>query len=99
SPGAPDHTWHGPHESPRAMTVPLVILAIGAVLAGFVGIPAALGGGNAIERFLQPSFSVTRAGLAPGNATSGSGGAAAAASESDRSRSSGESTEATGIEL
>jgi NADH-quinone oxidoreductase subunit L len=38
------------------MTVPLQILAVGAILAGFVGIPAALGGGNAIEHFLAPSF-------------------------------------------
>ena len=50
--------WHGPHESPRAMTLPLQLLAAGAVLAGFVGIPAALGGGNAIEHFLAPSFTV-----------------------------------------
>ena len=48
--------WHGPHESPRAMTFPLQALAVGALIAGFVGIPAALGGGNAIERFLEPSF-------------------------------------------
>ena len=38
------------------MTIPLQILAVGAVVAGFVGIPAALGGGNAIEHFLEPSF-------------------------------------------
>jgi NADH-quinone oxidoreductase subunit L len=38
------------------MTVPLMALAVGAVVAGFVGIPAALGGGNAIEHFLEPSF-------------------------------------------
>ena len=50
------HAWHGPHESPRLMTVPLVILAVGAVLAGYVGVPAALGGSNAIEHFLEPSF-------------------------------------------
>jgi NADH-quinone oxidoreductase subunit L len=48
--------WHGPHESPKSMTIPLQILAVGAALAGFVGIPAALGGGNAIEHFLEPSF-------------------------------------------
>jgi NADH-quinone oxidoreductase subunit L len=48
--------WHGPHESPKSMTVPLQILAVGAMVAGFAGIPAALGGGNAIERFLEPSF-------------------------------------------
>ncbi len=48
--------WHGPHESPSPMTLPLQVLAIGACVAGFVGIPAALGGGNAIEHFLEPSF-------------------------------------------
>ncbi|MEQ1727591.1 MAG: NADH-quinone oxidoreductase subunit L, partial [Vicinamibacterales bacterium] len=65
----PDHAgvaaglraWHGPHESPRAMTLPLQLLAAGAVLAGFVGVPAALGGGNAIEHFLAPSFTVAGA--------------------------------------
>jgi NADH-quinone oxidoreductase subunit L len=31
-------------------------LAIGAIVAGFVGVPAALGGSNAIEHFLEPSF-------------------------------------------
>ena len=50
------HAWHGPHESPKMMTLPLQILAIGAIIAGFVGVPAALGGGNAIEHFLEPSF-------------------------------------------
>jgi NADH-quinone oxidoreductase subunit L len=38
------------------MTVPLMVLAVGAVVAGFVGVPAALGGNNAIESFLHPSF-------------------------------------------
>ena len=48
--------WHGPHESPTPMTFPLMALAVGAIVAGFIGIPAALGGGNAIEQFLEPSF-------------------------------------------
>ncbi len=48
--------WHGPHESPTPMTYPLMALAVGAIIAGFVGIPAALGGGNTIEHFLEPSF-------------------------------------------
>ncbi len=60
-PGADDAhgghgAWHGPHESPTAMTFPLMALAVGAVVAGFVGVPAALGGPNAIEHFLEPSF-------------------------------------------
>jgi NADH-quinone oxidoreductase subunit L len=53
--------WHGPHESPKPMTYPLMALAVGAIVAGFVGIPAALGGGNAIEHFLEPSFVASNA--------------------------------------
>ena len=34
----------------------LVALAAGSIVAGFVGVPAALGGSNVIERFLEPSF-------------------------------------------
>jgi NADH:ubiquinone oxidoreductase subunit 5 (subunit L)/multisubunit Na+/H+ antiporter MnhA subunit len=48
--------WHGPHESPSAMTYPLMALAIGAIVAGFFGVPASLGGGDAIGKFLEPSF-------------------------------------------
>ena len=51
------HAWHGPHESSRLMTVPLVMLAVGAIAAGFFGIPAALWPNvNLIEPFLEPSF-------------------------------------------
>ena len=38
------------------MAIALVVLAIGSVLAGFVGVPHALGGHNQIEAFLEPSF-------------------------------------------
>jgi NADH:ubiquinone oxidoreductase subunit 5 (subunit L)/multisubunit Na+/H+ antiporter MnhA subunit len=48
--------WHGPHESPQAMTLPLMALAVGAIVAGFVSIPPALGGGAVLEHFLAPSF-------------------------------------------
>ena len=56
-----DHThghgpWHGPHESPSAMTYPLMALAVGAIVAGFVGIPPAICCTNEIEQFLEPSF-------------------------------------------
>jgi NADH-quinone oxidoreductase subunit L len=51
--------WHGPHESPAAMTFPLMALAVGALVAGFIGIPAALGGSNVIEHFLEPSFTAS----------------------------------------
>jgi NADH-quinone oxidoreductase subunit L len=58
--------WHGPHESPRAMTLPLMALAVGALVAGFVGVPAALGGPNTIEHFLEPSFTARAIEGAPG---------------------------------
>jgi NADH-quinone oxidoreductase subunit L len=54
-----DKRWDAgkhPHEAPRTMTVPLIILAALSVLGGFVGIPASLGGGNAIEHWLEPIF-------------------------------------------
>jgi NADH-quinone oxidoreductase subunit L len=57
--------WHGPHESPTPMTFPLMVLAVGAIFAGMVGIPAALGGGNAIERFLEPSFTASEVRQSP----------------------------------
>jgi NADH-quinone oxidoreductase subunit L len=53
--GAPGHSTHL-HDAPRAMAMALVLLAVGAVVAGYVGVPAALGGTNRIERFLEPSF-------------------------------------------
>jgi NADH-quinone oxidoreductase subunit L len=60
--------WHGPHESPTPMTFPLMALAVGALVAGFVGIPAALGGSNAIEHFLEPSFTASSHAAAGGAA-------------------------------
>jgi NADH-quinone oxidoreductase subunit L len=41
------------------MAIPLIVLAIGSVLAGYVGVPHALGGSNRIETFLEPSFEVS----------------------------------------
>jgi NADH-quinone oxidoreductase subunit L len=37
------HTFHHAHESPRAMTVPLMILAVLSVAGGWIGIPAVIG--------------------------------------------------------
>jgi len=38
------------------MAIPLILLAIGSVVAGYVGVPHALHGSNRIESFLKPSF-------------------------------------------
>ena len=45
-----------PHEAPATMTVPLVILAFLSIVGGLIGIPQSLGGGNAIEQWLEPVF-------------------------------------------
>ena len=45
-----------PHEGPKIMTIPLVVLAVLSVVGGLVGIPQSLGGGNAIEHWLKPVF-------------------------------------------
>lgn len=39
------------------MAIPLILLAVGSVVAGYVGVPHALHGSNRIEAFLEPSFS------------------------------------------
>lgn len=52
---------HHLHESPSAMTFPLIILAILAVIGGFVGVPHVLGGHNEIAAFLQPVIPVHEA--------------------------------------
>jgi NADH-quinone oxidoreductase subunit L len=48
---------HGPHESPWVMVVPLIILAILSLVGGWIGIPAALGGNDHFDHFLDPVFS------------------------------------------
>jgi NADH-quinone oxidoreductase subunit L len=47
---------HRIHESPIAMTAPLVALAVCAVFAGFLGWPHSLGGSDRFTAFLEPVF-------------------------------------------
>ncbi len=47
---------HHIHESPKTMTIPLVILALCALGAGYLGMPHSLGGSNKFEKFLEPVF-------------------------------------------
>jgi NADH-quinone oxidoreductase subunit L len=54
------HDAHGagaqPHDAPPAMAFALIVLALGSVLAGYVGVPHALGGHNQLAAWLAPSF-------------------------------------------
>jgi len=51
------HTHFEPHESPRNMTLPLIVLAVCSIIGGWVGIPHALSGSlnlNRFEHWLHP---------------------------------------------
>jgi NADH-quinone oxidoreductase subunit L len=47
---------HHIHESPASMTVPLVTLALCAIVAGWLGWPHSLGGSDRFTKFLEPVF-------------------------------------------
>jgi len=67
---------HGPgslHDAPAAMAVTLIVLAIGSVAAGWIGVPHALGGHNALGAWLEPAFA------APGGAETAARAAESAA--------------------
>ncbi len=49
------HTEAHIHESPKRMTVPLMVLAVGSVFAGYLGLPKWLGT-NVFEHWLEPVF-------------------------------------------
>jgi len=53
--GAAEHPA-GLHDAPPAMALALVVLAVGSILAGYIGLPHALGGSNRLEQFLAPSL-------------------------------------------
>jgi NADH-quinone oxidoreductase subunit L len=50
---ADHHTQEHLHESPKVMTLPLVVLAIGALFAGWIGLPAVFGGSQ-FAHWLEP---------------------------------------------
>ena len=58
------------HESPRKMTIPLIILAILSVCGGWMAAPQLMGGVNHFQQFLAPVFATA----APAAEISGGGG-------------------------
>lgn len=45
---------HHLHESPKTMTIPLIILAILSVIGGYIGVPESLGGHHELAAYLSP---------------------------------------------
>jgi NADH-quinone oxidoreductase subunit L len=50
----PPEVEHHIHESPRSMTVPLILLALLSVVGGWIGWPESLGGSDHFAKFLDP---------------------------------------------
>ncbi|MGD8305971.1 MAG: NADH-quinone oxidoreductase subunit L, partial [Ignavibacteria bacterium] len=52
-----EHKTH-PHESPKVMTIPLIVLAILSAIGGFIGVPEIFSGehGNVFHSWLAPLF-------------------------------------------
>ena len=46
------------HDAPPAMAFVLIVLAMGSVLAGYIGVPHALGGHNLLGAWLEPAFGI-----------------------------------------
>ena len=53
------HAYDHAHEPPAVMTVPLIILAVGALFAGFFNLPGIFGGSQMVSHWLAPSLSET----------------------------------------
>jgi NADH-quinone oxidoreductase subunit L len=49
-----EHVAHHIHESPKIMTLPLMVLAVLSIIGGYIGVPHILGGANHIHEFLVP---------------------------------------------
>ncbi len=50
------HTAEHIHESPKTMTIPLIILAVLSAVGGYIGMPEAFGVHNVFAQFLEPVF-------------------------------------------
>jgi NADH-quinone oxidoreductase subunit L len=79
------HAGHGTHghgghlhDAPPAMALALIVLAIGSVAAGYIGVPHALGGHNALGEWLKPVFALENTQQAPPASLNAHAGHAAA---------------------
>ncbi|MEQ1760436.1 MAG: NADH-quinone oxidoreductase subunit L [Vicinamibacterales bacterium] len=86
------HGHGGLHDAPPAMALALIVLAIGSVAAGYIGVPHALGGHNALGTWLEPAFEAPRL---EGPAEAGAGAAVEPAEAAEESAAGEEALEMT----
>lgn len=55
------------HESPKSMTIPLIVLAGLSVVGGFIGIPEVFHGPHLLKEFLAPVFKASEMRMIPGH--------------------------------
>lgn len=65
--GAAYHAEDHVHESPKSMTIPLIVLAVLSAVGGIIGIPHSLGGDHWLSKWLSPV--ITHHAAAPDHAT------------------------------
>jgi NADH-quinone oxidoreductase subunit L len=80
---AEQHHQRHIHESPKVMLVPMVILAVLAVIGGYIGVPEALGGHNRFDQFLAPVFRTAAGTLPAGAPAAGQAAEGSAASHAE----------------
>ncbi len=98
--GAHGHDAHGHghlHDAPAPMAFALIALTVGSILAGYIGLPHALGGSNRLEAWLEPSFKAphveARAGEPPAAVTAPDAAAAAEGGSAEHGGETGTGTE------
>ena len=70
--GGHGHNELHAHESPKVMTIPLMILAFLSTIGGVFGVPESLGGSSQISKFLDSVFSQAQMKLMAGEGASNS---------------------------
>jgi NADH-quinone oxidoreductase subunit L len=59
-PSVAENPHHPVHESPKIMTIPIMVLAFLSIAGGFIGVPHLLGGSDRIQHYLAPIFADSR---------------------------------------
>ena len=94
-----DTAQHGGPRCIAEIDQTLIALTVGSVLAGYIGLPHALGGSNRIEKWLEPSLTAPHMVASAAEATRSMEPTEAAAPAATEHGAEGEHAESTSVEL